>query len=95
MGKRSDASLSGDKNLEDLVTPRLRHLILKSDTHWDNCLHELVIDSIERPLLQLVLARTRGNQVQASQILGINRNTLRKKIQHLNIDLNKAKKGKV
>jgi DNA-binding protein Fis len=48
-----------------------------------------VISQVEKPLIEHVLRYVRCNQVRAASILGINRNTLRKKIQALNIDLNK------
>ena len=43
-------------------------------------LHELMVRSMERPLLEHVMARAQGNQSQAAQWLGINRNTLRRKL---------------
>jgi two-component system nitrogen regulation response regulator GlnG len=45
----------------------------------------LIVKNIERPLIELVLERTHGNQLRAAAILGINRNTLHKKITQLNI----------
>ena len=48
-------------------------------------LHDLVITGVEKPLLEIVLKETNGNQTQAANILGINRNTLRKKIQEYNL----------
>ena len=48
-------------------------------------LHELVVAQVEPPLLQFVLERTRGNQCEAARMLGINRNTLRKKLRLYNI----------
>ena len=48
-------------------------------------LHNLVITGVERPLLEMVLKETNGNQTQAANILGINRNTLRKKMQEYNL----------
>ena len=40
---------------------------------------------MERPLIQMTLAATRGNQIKAAAMLGLNRNTLRKKIRELEI----------
>ena len=48
-------------------------------------LHDLVITGVEKPLLEMVLKETNGNQTQAANILGINRNTLRKKMQEYNL----------
>ena len=42
--------------------------------------YEMVISCVERPLIEAVLTRVDGNQTQAAQMLGINRNTLRKKM---------------
>jgi len=46
-----------------------------------------VLARTERPLLEAVLAHTNGNQLRAAALLGINRNTLRKKITELGIDI--------
>ena len=48
-------------------------------------LYGRVLREVERPLLTVALAATRGNQVQAARMLGLNRNTLRKKLRELNI----------
>ena len=48
-------------------------------------LHELIMGGIEKPLVEIVLKETNGNQTQAANILGINRNTLRKKIAEYDI----------
>ena len=47
--------------------------------------HERIIAEVERPLIRLTLAATRGNQIKAAAMLGLNRNTLRKKIRDLEI----------
>ncbi|WP_324743011.1 nitrogen regulation protein NR(I) [Tsuneonella sp. CC-YZS046] len=49
-------------------------------------LYHSALAAFERPLFELVLARTGGNQLRAAQILGINRNTLRKRLAELAID---------
>ncbi len=42
---------------------------------------DMVMDCVEKPLLEMVLEHVGGNQTRASEMLGINRNTLRKKMQ--------------
>ena len=48
--------------------------------HAPGELYDFVLGEIERPLLEVVMRETQGNQLRASEILGINRNTLRKKL---------------
>ena len=48
-----------------------------------------MIEEVERPLIERTLHLTRGNQIKAAKILGLNRNTLRKKIASLNISKNR------
>jgi len=43
-------------------------------------LHNFFINEVEKPFLEVVMARVNGNQTKAADILGINRNTLRKKL---------------
>ena len=48
-------------------------------------LYDRILREIERPLISLCLGATRGNQIKAAEVLGLNRNTLRKKIRELDI----------
>ncbi len=48
-------------------------------------LYQRILHEVELPLINAVLAATRGNQIKAAEILGLNRNTLRKKIRELDI----------
>lgn len=48
-------------------------------------LYDRIVQEVERPLLQLALRECRGNQIRAAALLGINRNTLRKKLRGLGI----------
>jgi two-component system nitrogen regulation response regulator GlnG len=52
-----------------------------------NGLYDRILQEIERPLIEHTLCAVCGNQMKAAEVLGINRNTLRKKIKILNIDL--------
>ncbi len=71
-------------------TPPLRTCVRRSlDTYFDELedtetqnLHAMVVAEVEKPLLEVVMKRTGGNQLRAARILGLNRNTLRKKLDH-------------
>ena len=53
-------------------------------------LHGRILAEVERPLILATLHHTSGNQIKAAAVLGVNRNTLRKKIRELNISTNRA-----
>ncbi|MBA2351025.1 MAG: helix-turn-helix domain-containing protein [Burkholderiales bacterium] len=50
------------------------------DGEKPGALYEMVIHCVEKPLIEMVLQRVEGNQTRAAELLGINRSTLRKKI---------------
>ena len=52
----------------------------------DGSLYDRVIAAVERPLIEVMLARHAGNQLRAARAMGINRNTLRKRLDALGID---------
>jgi DNA-binding protein Fis len=54
-------------------------------------LHPMLISAVERPLIALALQETKGNQIQAAELLGLNRNTLRRKIQTLRIPVKRPR----
>ncbi len=68
-----------------------RHLKRYFSAHGDSLpppgLYDRVLRELERPLIEMSLSATRGNQVRAAQLLGLNRNTLRKKIRDLDIQV--------
>lgn len=51
-----------------------------------HAIYDMVLSCIEKPLLEYVMQHAGGNQSKAAEILGLNRNTLRKKIQQYNIE---------
>ncbi len=78
-----------DESLESLIAHKLHCSLSQMNVQELDNLYEMVLHQMERPLINIVMDKTRGNQVRAAEILGINRNTLRKKIQTLEIDLKK------
>ena len=72
------------------------HLQRYFDLHGDQLpppgLYDRILQEIERPLLEIALDATGGNQLRCADLLGINRNTLRKKLTDLNIEVTRRRK---
>ena len=74
--------------LEKWLDKSIRQYVGEMDEKNNGHLHELIMGGIEKPLVEIVLKETGGNQTQAANILGINRNTLRKKVAEYKIKCN-------
>jgi len=81
----SGATVYDDMSLEDIVRLKLKEYFRQTRDVEPRDLYPLIIERVERPLIELTLERTHGNQLKAAAILGINRNTLHKKITQLKI----------
>ncbi|BGI50990.1 MAG: DNA-binding transcriptional regulator Fis [Arsenophonus endosymbiont of Ceratovacuna japonica] len=68
------------KPLRDSVKQALKNYFIQFNNQDINDLYKLVLSEVEKPLLDIVMQYTRGNQTRASLILNINRGTLRKKL---------------
>jgi two-component system nitrogen regulation response regulator GlnG len=79
------APTTTEASLEDLVIREVERLFDSGGEAID--VYQRIQQRVERPLLEAVLDRTQGNQIRAAAMLGINRNTLRKKITELGIEL--------
>ncbi len=66
--------------LREHVRQSLEEYFEALNGHEPSGLYEFVVDTIEQPLLEKVLNYTDGNLTRASQVLGLNRGTLRKKL---------------
>ncbi|HVZ09836.1 nitrogen regulation protein NR(I) [Rhodopila sp.] len=81
-----DAQPAGPETLSSAVERHIKDFLA---THNDGAgitdVYDKIIAEVERPLIRLTLAATRGNQIKAASMLGLNRNTLRKKIRDLEI----------
>ncbi|MBC9246941.1 sigma-54-dependent Fis family transcriptional regulator [Paracoccus sp. 11-3] len=84
---------AGAGRLSDSVEAHLqRYFDLHGDSLPPPGLYDRILHEIERPLLQVALDATGGNQLRCADLLGINRNTLRKKLTELNIEVTRRRK---
>jgi len=77
-------------NLPNILRDYLSDFLKDNHEHMED-LHKICISEIERMLIEVTMKNTNGNQVQASKILGLNRNTLRRKIIEYRIDVSFVK----
>jgi len=87
-------SVSHQFSLEDYLESKLGDFVKGMKTGSARNLHPMLIRAVERPLISHALKETNGNQIQAAHLLGMNRNTLRKKIAELRIPVNRGKAQK-
>ncbi len=92
----AEPASSSDLSSENLANAVEAHLEEYFKTYGSELpppgLHARILNEIERPLIALSLTATRGNQVKTAGLLGLNRNTLRKKIRELNIPVSRTPK---
>lgn len=81
-------------SLEDYLESKLSDFVKGMKTGSARNLHPMLIRAVERPLISHALKETKGNQIQAAHLLGMNRNTLRKKIAALHIPVKREKAQK-
>jgi Fis family transcriptional regulator len=82
--KKETVEASG-QSLADHIKQVLLNYYKDLEGHEPAHLYQLVLQEVERPLLESVMEYTRGNQSKASIVLGLNRGTLRKKLKQYDI----------
>ncbi len=91
-----DNDKEDDYSVEGLSMSVEKHLLRYFELHGSSQpppgLYNRILKEIEYPLIALSLNSSKGNQLKASKLLGINRNTLRKKINELDINVSQTKK---
>jgi DNA-binding protein Fis len=81
-----------DLSFEEMVKAKLAGFLSRMDGYPLHDVYEKILERVERPLFDLVLEKTGGNQLKAAEILGLNRNTLRKKLDALGVS--RGRKGR-
>jgi two-component system nitrogen regulation response regulator GlnG len=83
---QATAAPAGPETLSRAVERHIKEFLsAHNDGLGATDIYDRIIAEVERPLIRLTLAATRGNQIKAAAMLGLNRNTLRKKIRDLEI----------
>ena len=82
MSKRESADNSArDSELSSVVRRVMKQYFKDLDGESPTDVYDMVLVNIEKPMLEVVLSHVHGNQTKAAELLGLNRNTLRKKLQ--------------
>ena len=75
-----------NNELSSTVRKVMRQYFKDLDGEKCSGIYEMVVNAVEKPMLEIVMLQAQGNQTRAAQLLGLNRNTLRKKLQHHGLD---------
>ena len=82
--------MSRPNELGDAVRRSLERYFKDLDGETPSAVYDMVLRIIEKPMIETVLRQAEGNQTSAAEMLGINRNTLRKKITDLGIEIRRV-----
>tara|TARA_B100001179_G_scaffold188490_1_gene144751 strand:- start:1612 stop:1875 length:264 start_codon:yes stop_codon:yes gene_type:complete len=86
MARKKKKKFNGEgKRLSDQVAKIMQKYFKELDGTKTTDLYRLVLKEIEQPLLDIVMKECKGNQTVASQVLGLNRGTLRTKLKSYNL----------
>ncbi|HEX5611430.1 MAG TPA: helix-turn-helix domain-containing protein [Burkholderiales bacterium] len=77
--------MSRQNELADTVRRALERYFRDMDGEQPTGIYHMVLKNVEKPMIETVLGQAQGNQTLAAAMLGIDRNTLRKKMQQLRI----------
>jgi Fis family transcriptional regulator, factor for inversion stimulation protein len=82
MKKREQECMLNENDVAGYVRKAMHDYFVDLDGEDPSCpVYDMVINCVEKPLIEIVLHHSGGNQTRAAELLGLNRNTLRKKIQ--------------
>lgn len=81
MQKTENVIQEKEHGLQDLVYGLVTRFLSENKSKSINDLYDMILCEVEPPLLQAVMEKRRGNQLQAAKMLGISRGTIRKKLQ--------------
>jgi len=77
----AEVPVKQEQGLQELVYNLVTKFLAENKSKTIDDLYDMILCEVEPPLLQVVMERRRGNQLQAAKMLGISRGTIRKKLQ--------------
>ena len=83
---KAERAESRDNELTLTVRKVMRQYFKDLDGEKCTGIYEMVVNAVEKPMLEVVMLQAQGNQTRAAELLGLNRNTLRKKLQQHGLD---------
>src|SRR3954464_13274868 len=75
-----------DNELSSTVRKVMKQYFKDLDGEKCTGIYEMVVAAVEKPMLEVVMFQAQGNQTRAAELLGVNRNTLRKKLKQHGLD---------
>ena len=84
--KKTEKTDVRENELSSTVRKVMRQYFKDLDGEKPSGIYNMVVNCVEKPLLEVVMYHAQGNQTRAAELLGINRNTLRKKLNEHGID---------
>ncbi len=89
-GEKEGVRMLESQTFESLLKDRIHCYMKKTKNFGKSDIYDTVVALVEKPLIECALVETNYNQLKAADLLGINRNTIRKKIAELNIPIKKT-----
>lgn len=80
--------MANNSSINKQIQETIEYLLNIESGNPPNDIYKLVIEAVEKPLIESILKHTKGNQTIAAKLLGISRITLRKKIKALEVNSN-------
>ena len=84
-GANTNATTTQQPTLRECVQTAVQNYFAHLEGELPSNLYDLVLAEVEAPLLEVVMKQVRNNQTKASQVLGLNRGTLRKKLKQYDL----------
>jgi Fis family transcriptional regulator len=81
-----------ENELSSTVRKVMRQYFKDLDGEKATGIYDMVVAAVEKPMLEVVMFQAQGNQTRAAELLGLNRNTLRKKIQDLGVEMSRGRR---